>query len=199
VSEHYFTDRPQAAHERRIVETTLRGRRMKFVTDAGVFSKTGIDYGSRLLIETMSLPADARALDVGCGYGPIGLSAALIAARGSAMLVDLNERALELARENARLNGIFNVRVLQSDLFSALGGETFSHILSNPPIRAGKAVVHRLFAEARDHLESGGELWIVIRKQQGAPSALARLEELYGDVRLMEREKGYHVFRARKS
>ena len=172
---------------------------MKFVTDAGVFSKTGIDYGSRLLIETMSLPADARALDVGCGYGPIGLSAALIAARGSAMLVDLNERALELARENARLNGIFNVRVLQSDLFSALGGETFSHILSNPPIRAGKAVVHRLFAEARDHLESGGELWIVIRKQQGAPSALARLEELYGDVRLMEREKGYHVFRARKS
>src|SRR5690606_14998468 len=122
-------------HERRIVETTLKGRRMTFVTDAGVFAKDGVDFGSRLLIETMAIPVDARVLDVGCGYGPVGISAALIAERGSAVLVDVNERALGLAEENARLNGAGNVRVLRSNLFAALEGETFSHILSNPPIR----------------------------------------------------------------
>lgn len=198
MSEHYYTEKPTVAHDRRIVETVLRGKTMKFVTDAGVFAKEGIDFGSRLLIETMEFPPDARVLDVGCGYGPIGICAAMLAERGMVTLVDVNERALRLAEENARLNGVRNVRVLPGDLFSPLGGETFSHILSNPPIRAGKRVVHRLFADAYDHLTGGGELWIVIRKQQGAPSALAKLEEIYDEVQVKERKKGYFVYCAKK-
>jgi 16S rRNA (guanine1207-N2)-methyltransferase len=197
--DHYFSEKPSARSDRRIVETRLRGKTFAFVTDAGVFSKQGVDFGSRLLIETMAIEPDDEVLDAGCGYGPIGLTAAWLAERGRAVLVDVNERAVELAKENARLNRITNVEVLQSDLFEKLAGKRFTKILTNPPIRAGKQVVHRLFEEAFDHLRPGGELWVVIQNKQGAPSALDKLESVYGDVEEMERDKGYRVFRAQKS
>ena len=197
--DHYFSEKPSARSDRRIVETRLRGKTFAFVTDAGVFSKQGVDFGSRLLIETMAIEPDDEVLDAGCGYGPIGLTAAWLAERGRAVLVDVNERAVELAKENARLNRITNVEVLQSDLFEKLDGKRFTKILTNPPIRAGKQVVYRLFEQAFDHLRPGGELWVVIQNKQGAPSALDKLESVYGDVEEMERDKGYRVFRARKS
>ena len=197
--DHYYSEKPSARSDRRIIETRLRGRTFAFVTDAGVFSKQGVDFGSRLMIETMAIEPDDEVLDAGCGYGPIGLAAAWLAKRGRTVLVDVNERAVELARENARLNRISNVEVLQSDLFEKLAGKRFTKILTNPPIRAGKQVVYRLFEEAFDHLHPGGELWVVIQNKQGAPSALVKLESVYGDVEEMERDKGYRVFRARKS
>lgn len=198
MSEHYFTSRPTVEHDRRIVESELRGRRFRFVTDAGVFAKAGVDFGSRLLIEALELPVDAQVLDMGCGYGPVGLSAAMLASGGRVTMADVNERALELAAENAKLNGIRNIETVRSDLFAELAGRMFTHIVSNPPIRAGKQIVHRLFEEAHQHLTAGGELWIVIQKKQGAPSAWAKLEQLFGDVREMDKSKGYKIFKAKK-
>jgi 16S rRNA (guanine1207-N2)-methyltransferase len=198
VSEHYYTPKPTVEHNRRVIEAVLRGRTLKFMTDAGVFSKTGIDYGSQLLIDTMQLPVQANVLDMGCGYGPIGLSAALIATDGVVTMADVNERALQLSVDNARLNHITNVRMIQSDLFVGLAGETFTHILTNPPIRAGKQVVHQLFDEAYDHLEETGELWIVIQKKQGAASAFTKLEERFKKVDDIEKSKGYRIIRAIK-
>lgn len=199
LAEHYYSNKPTVKHDRHIIEETLRGRKLKFVTDAGVFSKNGVDYGSKVLIETMQFPDDAQVLDVGCGYGPIGFSAAFIASQGKVTMVDVNERAVELARENAVLNHLSNVEVMQSDLFEKLSGRNFTVVLTNPPIRAGKDVVHKIFEEAKKHLVPGGELWVVIQKKQGAPSAFVKLEQLFDSVEEVMKDKGYRIFRAVKA
>ncbi len=199
MSEHYYTERPTSGRDPRRIEAVLRGERFTFATDAGVFSKREVDYGSQLLIETMDIPRTASVLDMGCGYGPIGLAAARLADQGTVTMVDMNERAVELAGANARLNRIANVRILQSDGFARLGEERFTHILSNPPIRAGKEIVYRMFDESVLHLTEQGELWIVIQKKQGAPSALNKLESLFAVVEEKAKDKGYRIFRAMKS
>ncbi len=121
---------------KRELEERLRGQTFRFISDAGVFSKKGIDYGSKVLIEAMDIPQHAEVLDVGCGYGPIGFAAAKLAASGHVTMLDVNSRAVALAKENAKLNGIQNVTILESDLFAAVQGKTFDVVLTNPPIRA---------------------------------------------------------------
>lgn len=198
MSEHYFSNRPEAEHDEREFTFDLRGRTFRFVTDAGVFSRDRVDFGSVLLIETMEFSPDARVLDVGCGYGPIGLTAAFLAPSGHVTMIDVNERAVSLAKRNAERNGISNVTILVSDLYEQVRGQTFHVILTNPPIRAGKDTVHRIFTEGYDLLADGGELWVVIQKKQGAPSALKKLQEVYREVEEVERKKGYSIFRAKK-
>lgn len=198
MSNHYYSKAPEAKHNRQIVETLLRGRQLKFTTDAGVFSKAGVDYGSKVLIDAMELREDDRVLDVGCGYGPIGLSAALLTPRGQVTMIDINERAIELAKENAALNDIRNVKIMQSDLYEAVTEREFDVILTNPPIRAGKTVVHRVFEEGHAYLKKGGSMWVVIQKKQGAPSAYDKLEQLYEEVAEVTKDKGYRIFRAKK-
>lgn len=198
--DHYYTSRPASSREDVRFQAELLGRTWTFLSDAGVFSKHGIDFGSTLLIETMEIPAGARVLDVGCGYGPIGLTAAVLAQPGTVTMLDVNNRALELAKENAALNGIDNIRVLESDALAAVAGEVFDCILTNPPIRAGKDVVHRIFTEAYEALAADGMLWVVIQKKQGSPSAWAKLEELFGEGQVEEvtKDKGYRIFRGKK-
>lgn len=196
MSEHYFSETPSVRHDRRRVDIRLCDRSFTFVTDSGVFSKEGVDYGSRLLIETMVIPEDAQILDVGCGYGPIGLTAAYLAVKGKATLIDVNERAVQLAQENAELNGIHNAEVLQSDLFEKVNGRKFTHILTNPPIRAGKDIVHAIFEQALEHLLPKGELWVVIQKKQGGPSAFKKIESIFSNVEEMCKDKGYRILRA---
>ncbi|PYI50149.1 class I SAM-dependent methyltransferase [Paenibacillus flagellatus] len=198
MADHYYSKKPTAASDRQTIRTELRGRTFAFTSDAGVFSKEGIDFGSRLLIETMDIAETDEVLDVGCGYGPIGITAATLAKRGRVTMVDINERAVELARANAAANQVSNVEVKQGDLFEPVAGRAFTKILSNPPIRAGKQVVHRIFEEAHQHLVEGGQLWIVIQKKQGAPSALAKLESLFASVEEVDKDKGYRIYCARK-
>lgn len=198
MSQHYYSQQPEVRHARRTIDTVLRGKKFRFTSDAGVFSKGDIDYGSRVLIETMVIPSNASVLDVGCGYGPIGISAAYLAPEGHVTMVDINSRAVELARENAGQNGIRNVTVMESDVLGALNDQKFDVILTNPPIRAGKAVVHQIFEEAFDHLNEGGVLWIVIQKKQGAPSAVAKLESLFPLVEEVGKDRGYRIIKAQK-
>lgn len=146
----------------------------------------------------MEIPEDAKVLDVGCGYGPIGISAAQLASKGHVTMIDINSRAVELARENAQHNGIRNVTVMESDVLSAVEGQAFDVILTNPPIRAGKAVVHAIFEQAYDHLNEGGCLWVVIQKKQGAPSAVAKLESMFAVVEEVGKDKGYRILKAQK-
>ncbi|BCJ87348.1 class I SAM-dependent methyltransferase [Effusibacillus dendaii] len=194
MADHYFSNRPTAAHDVRMIRQRLRGFELSFWTDAGVFSKGGIDFGSRLLIETMEIPADASVLDVGCGYGPIGIAAAKMAYEGTVLMVDVNERAVRLAQKNVEQNDIGNAEVRVSDLFSQISEKEFDRILTNPPVRAGKAVVHRIFEGAAARLKEGGQLWIVIQKKQGAPSARKKLQELFEDVEEKAKEAGYWIF-----
>ncbi|ETT53824.1 MULTISPECIES: class I SAM-dependent methyltransferase [unclassified Paenibacillus] len=198
MSQHYYSQQPEARHDRRSIDTELRGKGLRFTSDAGVFSKGDIDHGSRVLIEAMEIPEGAKVLDVGCGYGPIGISAAHLASKGHVTMIDINSRAVELARENAQHNGIRNVTVMESDVLSAVQGQTFDVILTNPPIRAGKAVVHAIFEQAYDHLNEGGCLWVVIQKKQGAPSAVAKLESMFPVVEEVGKDKGYRILKAQK-
>ncbi|BBH23988.1 methyltransferase [Paenibacillus baekrokdamisoli] len=198
MSEHYYTRSPEVKRDRQQIETTLRGYELRFMTDAGVFSKTGVDYGSRVLIEAIDLDRGAQVLDVGCGYGPIGITAAKLASEGHVTMIDINERAIELALENSKRNGVTNVSVLQSDLFERVRDQSFDVIITNPPIRAGKEIVHRIFEEGEKLLRPGGFMWVVIQKKQGAPSALTKLESLFEEVEEVTKDKGYRIFRACK-
>ncbi|MFD0590875.1 class I SAM-dependent methyltransferase [Paenibacillus sp. GCM10027627] len=199
MSGHYYSKTPNVDHNRQDHNDSLRGYAMTFVTDSGVFSKAGVDYGSRVLIEAMELGERDRVLDVGCGYGPIGLTAAKLSSEGHVTMIDINERAVELAKENARKNKIGNVTVLQSDLFEAVKGKQFDAILTNPPIRAGKAVVHRIFEEGYEQLAEGGSMWVVIQKKQGASSAMDKLQSIFGEVEEVTKDKGYRILRAQKA
>lgn len=198
MSDHYYANRPTVEHDRRTIEVELRGTKVRLTTDAGVFSKGGLDYGSRVLIDALEFPKGASVLDVGCGYGPIGIAASLMGAASVTML-DVNERAVELARENAAAIGAANVKAMQSDLLEAVAQQRFDVIISNPPIRAGKETVHLLFEQASECLKPGGSLWIVIQKKQGAPSAKAKLELLFERVEEVAKDKGYRIYQAVKS
>lgn len=198
MSQHYYSSQLQVQHNRKTVEEMLRGDKYRFISDAGVFSKNGVDYGSKVLIEAMEFPVDAQVLDVGCGYGPIGIAASRIATEGHVTMIDVNSRAVALAKENAQLNGAANVTILESDLFTAVQGIKYDVILTNPPIRAGKETVHAIFEQAHAQLETGGALWIVIQKKQGAPSAKAKLEELFESVEEVTKDKGYRIYKAVK-
>jgi 16S rRNA (guanine1207-N2)-methyltransferase len=199
MSEHYYSRTQKVESDPKYWDYTLRNHHFRFKTDNGVFSKREVDFGSRLLIESFELPAvEGLILDVGCGYGPIGLSVAKSYQNCLVHMVDVNERALELAKENAALNKIDNVQIYESDRLVNVTETNFSAILTNPPIRAGKKTVHDIFEQSYDHLTADGELWVVIQKKQGAPSALEKLQELFPSVETIDKAKGYFIFKAKK-
>ncbi|MFD1864769.1 class I SAM-dependent methyltransferase [Planococcus chinensis] len=199
MSQHYYSKNPQTKSNPREWTYTLRGEKFHFQTDAGVFSKGEIDFGSRLLIEAFEdSELSGPILDVGCGYGPIGMAIAKTFPHKEVHMVDVNTRALELARKNTEKNGVGNVRIYESDGLGSVEEEGFSSILTNPPIRAGKETIFRFYEEAYTKLEQGGSLWVVIQKKQGAPSTQEKLEELFGNCRTADKKKGYFIFEARK-
>lgn len=194
--DHYFTQSPESAHRPRLVEAAALGLTLAFETDSGVFSRDGLDPGSKLLIEAAS-ELTGRVLDLGCGWGAVG---AFLAARNpgaQVLLSDVNERAVELAQRNLNRNRLKNARAIVSDGFDLIDG-AFSCILTNPPIRAGKQLIYGLFDEAKNRLNENGCLYVVIRKQQGAPSALKHLSEVYARAAVVDRGGGYWIIRADK-
>lgn len=160
-----------------------------------------MDFGSKLLIESFTLNEDVegKILDVGCGYGPIGLSIASSYPNRMVEMIDINSRAVGLAKENASLNEINNVNIFESNLFEKVTSPCFAAILTNPPIRAGKQVVYEIFDQSYNHLVEGGTLWVVIQKKQGAPSAIEKLEKLFGNVEVVEKKKGYYILVSKKN
>ncbi|WP_335872153.1 class I SAM-dependent methyltransferase [Bacillus sp. 2205SS5-2] len=198
MTDHYYSRTPNVESNPVYWRVELRGNTFKFKTDQGVFSKNEVDYGSRLLIDVFQSPrVKGDLLDVGCGYGPIGLSLAKSSQDCTVSMVDVNERALSLAKENAENNNVHNVSIYESDELHSVVGE-FAAIVTNPPIRAGKTVVHNILRQSFQHLLVGGELWVVIQKKQGAPSAQSKLEEIFGNVDVVVKKKGYHILRAQK-
>jgi 16S rRNA (guanine1207-N2)-methyltransferase len=199
MSEHYYSRNQKVDSNPKLWDYTLKSQTIRFKTDNGVFSKREVDFGSRLLIEAFTMPeVNGPVLDVGCGYGPIGLALAKHLENCTIHMVDVNERALVLAQENAEINKISNVRIYGSDRLTAVGEKGFAAILTNPPIRAGKNIVHEIFEQSYEHLTVGGELWIVIQKKQGAPSAIEKLSTLFDEVEVVEKSKGYFIICAKK-
>ena len=195
MSKMYYAENPDAAHDIHELRVDLLGEKMTFLTDAGVFSKKMIDFGSQLLLKCLEVNQGETVLDVGCGYGPLGLS--LAKAYGvQATMVDINNRALDLARQNAERNKV-EATIFQSNIYEQVEGH-FDHVISNPPIRAGKQVVHEIIEKSKDFLEIGGDLTIVIQKKQGAPSAKSKMEDVFGNCEIVKKDKGYYILRSVK-
>ena len=193
MNDHYYTEIPASAHDERRIRLTALGHALDFITDAGVFSRDGLDRGTEILLNALP-PLRGRVLDLGCGWGAVGVALGKAYPDLDIVMTDVNTRAAELARRNLGLNGV-KAEVVQGDGYAAISG-AFDAIITNPPIRAGKALIYGLFDDARTRLNPGGALYIVIRKQQGAPSALKHLQETWPQAEMIEREAGYWVLRA---
>lgn len=192
----YYAENPDSAHDIHELKVILLGQSFTFLTDSGVFSKKMVDYGSQVLLNTLDFEKGKTLLDLGCGYGPLGISLAKVQGVKPTM-VDINNRAIDLAKQNAQKNGV-EADIFQSNIYEKVN-ETFDYIISNPPIRAGKQVVHTIISESINYLKVGGNLTIVIQKKQGAPSAKAKMEEVFGNVEILKRDKGYYILRSEKN
>ena len=195
MTDHYFSAAPQSAHEDRHFTFGFAGRTLRFQTDAGVFSKQHVDPGSELLCRCLPEDLAGDVLDMGCGWGAMTVMTLAAHPAVRVTMADVNARALELAKTNLALNGMTATAVL-SDGFSAVGG-LIDAVITNPPIRAGKQVVYGIFEGAKAHLKAGGALYAVVRKQQGAPSALSFLKGIYREAEVVEKDGGYWILAAK--
>lgn len=193
MNDHYFTASPESEHRYAEAEYVYRGESLRFLTDAGVFSRGEVDFGTDVLLRALPDEMAGRVLDLGCGWGAVGVSVGKKYPACSLVMSDVNERALDLARKNAVSNGV-RAEAVQSDGLENVDGP-FDYILTNPPIRAGKQVIYRLFAQSAGKLNENGALYIVIRKQQGAESAVKYLKTVFEQVETVEKSGGFWVIR----
>ena len=195
MNDHYYTRDPQSASRPAECLFEYRGVSLNFTTDAGVFSRGEVDTGTRLLLEALPEEMAGEILDLGCGWGVIGISIARKWPETRVTMADVNLRALELTRENAKRNRA-EVICTESDGMEAFAGKTFDAVVTNPPIRAGKQVIYKMFADAAGCLKPGGALYLVIRKQQGAESCIRYLQTLYKRTEKLDKSGGFWVIRA---
>ena len=193
-NEMYYTREPGSASKPVPCAFNYRGCALRFMTDAGVFSKGELDDGTRLLLH--ALPAlSGDVLDLGSGWGAIGVSIAKANPGVRVVMADVNLRALGLCRDNAAANQV-TAECIESDGMAAVLDRRFDAVVTNPPIRAGKQIIYRMFADAAQTLKEGGALYLVIRKQQGAESCMKYLKTLYGSVEKLDKEAGFWVLKA---
>ena len=186
---HYFTNSDVKSNikEKKIIVNNIE---LTFLTDNGVFSKRGLDFGTRLLLESIPISEiKGDVLDFGCGYGPIGIYIKKTTSANVDM-VDINRRSLKLTAKNALLNKVI-VNAFESDIYDKVD-KKYDYIISNPPIRVGKEILYKILFDAKKHLVKGGQLWIVINKDQGAKSVLKDLQNEY-DAQLITKNKGFYI------
>lgn len=187
---HYFENDENLKSKEELKKIKINNQEFTFLTDNGVFSKKGLDFGTRTLLETINIEnISGKILDFGCGYGPIGIYIAKMT-NGEVHMIDVNRRSLELARKNAYLNHA-NVNIYESNIYSNIL-DKFDYIISNPPIRVGKKILYQILFEAKEHLNKNGELLIVVNKDQGAKSLIKDLEKTY-EVEVKNKNKGFYI------
>ena len=196
---HYFTKDPTTPSKERTITYKFNGLTYNLVTDTNVFAKNGIDVGSMTLLKVISQEINTgKVLDIGCGYGVIGLTLASLIPDIQVVCSDINLRAVSLTKKNARaLELSERVTSLQSNLYENIEGK-FDYVVTNPPIRAGKKVLDEIYMGAHRRLNTGGALYLVVRRKQGAESTVKRLKEIYSLVDVLNKDKGYWVIKATK-
>ena len=190
---HYFTNLPKSEERFGLVRTTLRGRSFEFLTASSVFSKRRVDLGTRLLIESMVLPREGCLLDIGCGYGAVGIVAASLNPKLRVVMTDVNMRAVRLARRNVELTKVASAEVRYGSFFEPVEGLMFNCVLSNPPVSAGMETVKAIVKGAPQVLADKGTFQMVIRSKIGSKALPAVFEETFGNVRVLARGSGFRV------
>ena len=198
-NEHYFSEHQTSELDLGLITVHLRRQYFEFVTARGVFSRKSLDRGTRLLVESMRLPSKGLVLDMGCGYGPIGIVAAVFNPSLRVIMSDINRRAVKLARINADRNKASNVEVRLGWLYEPVEKMTFDAILSNPPLAAGfKKVIIPMLDGAYAHLKSKGSLQIVVRKSSGGRKMYDLLSDIFEEVETIARGGGFRILHSRK-
>ena len=186
---HYFTNDKVKSEEKEI-NVKIKDTYLKFIVDNGVFSKKGLDFGTRSLLESLDLNEIKRdVLDFGCGYGPVGIYIKKTC-NCNVDMVDINERALNLAIKNAKLNKT-TVNIFKSDIFSNVE-KKYDFIITNPPIRVGKKILYNILFDSIKHLKKEGKLIFVINKDQGAKSVIKDLNK-EANATLLNKNKGFYI------
>lgn len=189
---HYYSEEPSTPLKTKTIEVCVRGHCFKFITASGVFSFGKLDRGTELLIESMILQPGWRVLDLGCGYGPIGIVASRFV--DYVVMTDVNRRAVSIAKKNLKINGVRNAEVRWGSLYEPVAGEKFDSIITNPPVHAGKEVLREIVINAPRHLNDGGYLQLVIKTKQGAKYIKSLMDETFTEVRELAKGSGYRVY-----
>lgn len=193
----YFEENNNLKNRKKIITIKFQNNNYRFSTNDGVFSKDKLDYGSKLLLETITKKRlEGKALDLGCGYGVIGLLLAITFPHLTVDMVDTTTRAITLAKENAINLNIKNVNIFQSDIYQNIS-QKYNYIITNPPIRAGKDIVRKFLFNAKEYLEPTGELWFVMRKDHGVKSIIKELDSSYLII-IEEKSKGFYIVKCTK-
>ena len=197
--EHYYTNNPTSISDEKEIEYIIKDKRIKLLVDNGVFSKNHVDIATNFMLNTiLKEPISGKMLDLGCGYGVIGIVLAKFNDIELTML-DINERALNLAGKNIKKNNV-TAKIIESDGFSSISQEEkFDVIVTNPPIRAGKQVIYKMYEDSFAHLNVGGILYLVINKKHGAPSTMSFLNELFGNCEVLDKKAGFNVMKCVKN
>ncbi len=201
---HYFDENPTTPSGPKTLEARFHGIDFVFTSDTAVFAKRQIDYGTKLLLDTAILDLHTRCikkgrlLDLGCGYGVIGITMKRVFPAMEVVMADVNQRAISLTGENVKTNHCPFVSIVSSDAWANIEGD-FDIVITNPPVRAGKKTVFSFYDGAFEHLTPGGFLYVVLQKKQGAPSSLIHMEQLFGNCEIIEKDAGYWIMRSQKS
>ena len=198
-AEHYYSSHPTSEKKPGLIRTSLRGKTFEFTTAASVFSKKRVDTGTRLLIETMILPEQGRILDVGCGYGAVGIVAASLNPASKVTMTDVNMRAVRLTQENIAKNKVANAEVRSGYIYEPVEGIRFDCILSNPPVSAGMDTVKAIVTEAKKVMTTKATLQMVVRSKIAGKSLPVAFEATFGNCTILARESGYRVLMAENS
>lgn len=193
---HYFINDNNLKHNKKIININYNNKEIKLYTDNGVFSKEHFDYGSKLLVNNfLKEEKSGRVLDLGCGYGIIGI----ILSQNKNLyidMVDINNNAVNLTKENLKLNNIENATSFVSNIYSEITNK-YDYIITNPPIRAGKETIRTFLFEAQNHINENGEIWFVMRKDYGVKSMMKELEKDY-KIEVVDKDKGFYIVKLKK-
>ncbi len=191
--DHYFSAEPKSKERFGLVRTAICGRSFEFLTASSVFSKRRIDPGTRLLIESMVLPKCGCVLDIGCGYGAVGIVAAALNPKLKVVMSDVNVRAVRLAKKNVELNKIVNAEVRYGYMYEPTQSLMFNCVLSNPPVSAGMETVKAIVSEAPKVMADKATFQMVIRSKIGAKTLPSLFNETFGGCTVLARESGFRV------
>ena len=192
-ADHYFSAEPKSKERFGLVRTALCGRSLEFLTASSVFSKRRVDPGTRLLVESMILPKTGCVLDIGCGYGAVGIVAAALNPKLSVVMTDVNVRAVRLAKKNLELNKIINAQIHYGFLYEPVQDLMFNCVLSNPPVSAGMDTVRAIVKEAPKVMAKAATFQMVIRSKIGAKTLPCLFKETFGNCTVLARESGFRV------